>query len=79
MESNISERMYRIRDRHFGTLVALIIFIVLLAVVLQSILDNEKLHRSWKTLTSQYTGSQSDCLLVSQYKKPSSYTELLIG
>lgn len=56
MKSNISERMYRMRNRHFGTLVALIIFIILLAVVLQLIIGNEELRRYCKTLTSQYRG-----------------------
>lgn len=50
MKSNISERMYRMRNRHFGTLVALVIFIVLLAFVLQLILGNEELSRYLKTL-----------------------------
>lgn len=57
------------RNRHFGTLVALIIFIVLLvvAVVLPSIIGNERLHRSWKTLTSQYTGGLNRTVSVYSY------------
>lgn len=51
------------RNRHFGTLVALIIFIVLLAVVLQLIIGSEELRRYCKTLTSQYRGLK-DCLCV---------------
>ena len=57
------------RNRHFGTLVALIIFIVLLVFVLRFIFirDNEKLNRSWKTLTSQYTGGLNRTVSVYSY------------